>query len=98
MVSFSDLIDGPKMFRETFGPKWGPRWWWLFFAIIILAAGAFGLSEIGAVGKSAYSEVWGWFSPKTAPPGIGSGRQAPSTGNCEISGGTNNGVQIQNCP
>lgn len=57
MVSLSDLINGPKMFEDTFGSTWGPRWWRLFFSLAILAAAAFFLTEIGGLGKNVYSSV-----------------------------------------
>jgi hypothetical protein len=27
MISLSDLLNGPKMFEETFGLQWGRRFW-----------------------------------------------------------------------
>ena len=40
MVSFSDLLNGAKMFEDTFGPRWGRRWWRIFFVIVVMAIGA----------------------------------------------------------
>jgi len=96
MPSFSDLIDGPKMFQNTFGQKWGPRLWWAFFSVVVLAIGVVALSQIGGVGKSAYSEIKGWFSPTSSQPPL-AGTVPPSSGSCIVSGGENRGKIIQNC-
>jgi hypothetical protein len=96
MVSFSDLINGPKMFRETFGPKWGPRYWRAFFVIAVAALATVGLSQIGGFGKSLYSEVREWFSPASSRPQLPS-TVLPQPGNCIISGGENRGKIEQNC-
>lgn len=98
MVSFSDLIDGPKMFRETFGPKWGPRWWKLFFTVVVLAIALVAAQEIGGVGTNAVSAVRSWFSPTSTVKSGELPLQPPvNTPKCVITGGTNNGIQTQNC-
>jgi hypothetical protein len=56
MVSLSDIAEGPKLFETTFGPKWGPRWWRVFFVVVILAIATVCLTDIGKFGKSATQE------------------------------------------
>jgi hypothetical protein len=98
MVSLSDLVDGPKMFRETFGPKWGPRWWRVFFVIVVLAVASAAAEEIGGVGSRTVAAARGWFSPPSTVNPSSTPLQPPvNTQKCVITGGTNNGTQIQNC-
>jgi hypothetical protein len=59
MVSLSDLANGPKVFEENFGPKWGPRWWRMFFALSILAAATLFLEEIVGGLNEFYSHISG---------------------------------------
>jgi hypothetical protein len=97
MASFSDLLaNGPKMFEEHLGPKWGPRLWRAFFIVGVLAITAAGLSEIGGFGKGLFSTISGLFSPSStgpAPPG----QMSSQPSNCMISGGTNYGNLKQTC-
>lgn len=98
MVSFSDLIDGPKMFRETFGPKWGPRWWKAFFTVVVLAVALIAAQEIGGGGSNVVSVVRGWFSPTSTVKSGQQPLQPPvNPQKCVITGGENKGVQIQTC-
>ena len=98
MVSFSDLIDGPKMFRETFGPKWGPRWWKAFFTVVVLAVALIAAQEIGGVGSNAVFAVRSLFSPPSTVNPVPPPLQPPvNTQKCVITGSINNGTQTQNC-
>jgi hypothetical protein len=67
VVSFSDLISGPKMFRETLGPRWGPRWWRVFFVIVVLGIAAVAAQEIGSVGSRTIAATRELFSPRPPP-------------------------------
>jgi hypothetical protein len=67
MTSFSDLVQGPKMFADAWGPKWGPRYWRVFFTIIVLALAAVALSEIGGFGKAVVVSAYGWLFPAKDP-------------------------------
>jgi hypothetical protein len=70
MVSLTDLTNGPKMFQETFGSKWGPRLWRAVFTIVVVAIVTGAMSQIFGSWHAAYLEVAGWFSPSTSsPPG-----------------------------
>jgi hypothetical protein len=77
MVSLNDLTNGPKMFQETFGSKWGPRFWRIVFTIVVIAIVTAAMSQIFGSWHAAYLEVAGWFSsssskippqPPVAPP------------------------------
>lgn len=92
MVSLSDIVDGPKMFRETFGPKWGPRLWWIFFVIVVLGIASAAAEEIGGVGSRTVAAAREWFSP---PPAISGVPAAP--GDCTISNSTIYGSAKQTC-
>jgi hypothetical protein len=94
MVSLSDLTNGPKMFKETFGPKWGPRWWKVVFTIAVLAIVTACLVEIGGGGKAAYTEIKAWLYPPTTSsrPSVPLQPQG-----CAITGGENHGSIVQNC-
>jgi len=94
MVSLSDLTNGPKMFKETFGPKWGLRLWRTTFAIVAFAIVTVAISQAFGGWHSIYSEVRAWFSPPStsaapSPP-------VPPQG-CNITGGENHGSIVQNC-
>jgi hypothetical protein len=96
MVSITDLTDGPKMFRETFGSKWGPRLWRGFFTIVVLAISAVAVSQILGGWHSVYSEVAGWFSPpSTSAPT--SPRVSSQPSGCIVSGGNKYGKIEQTC-
>lgn len=94
MVSLSDLTDGPKMFRETFGPKWGPRWWRVVFTIVVIAIACAAAEEIGGTGSKALASIRGLFfhTAQPAPSQSPAGAQK-----CVITGGENKGVQVQTC-
>jgi hypothetical protein len=97
MVSFSDLANGPKLFAENWGPKWGPWGWRIIFTLAVLAIAVGCVAEIGGAGKVVVTDLVALFStskPSTAPPL----RPPSDPQSCIISGGTNNGVQMQNCP
>jgi hypothetical protein len=73
MVSLSDLANGPKLFEETFGRRWGRRYWRVFFAVAVLAILVACLEQIGAFGEKAFvrSNAWyqaagAWLYPKKA--------------------------------
>jgi hypothetical protein len=97
MISLSDLLNGPKMFEETFGLQWGRRFWLAFFTVAVLAIAAVCLTEIGGFGRDLLSAVSGWFSPSSTAPGPTALQPPGKAQKCVITGGTNNGTQIQNC-
>jgi hypothetical protein len=68
MVTLTDLTNGPKMFQETFGSKWGPRLWRVVFTIVVIAIATAAMSEIFGSWRSAYLEIAGWFSPSPSSP------------------------------
>jgi len=68
MVSLSDLLNGPKLFEDNFGARWGPRLWRGFFILALGAIVIVCLTTIGGFGRAIYSEVAGWLPGITAPP------------------------------
>jgi hypothetical protein len=66
--------------------------------VVVVTTIAFGISEIGGFGKAVISDVSGWFSPPKITTQVPSSQTPSGTGKCIISGGTNNGTQVQNCP
>lgn len=68
MVSLTDLTNGPKMFQETFGSKWGPRLWRAVFTIVVVAIVTAAMSQIFGSWHAAYLEVAGWLSPSASSP------------------------------
>jgi hypothetical protein len=63
MVSLTDLANGPKVFEDTLGPKWGPRWWRSVFIIAVFAIVAACLMEIGTFGKAVVVNLREWILP-----------------------------------
>jgi hypothetical protein len=100
MAGFSDFPDpdkGRAMFESAYGPVKG-RERFRFVLRILIPLGV--LTLIGGLllaNGRIYSEVKGWFSTTSQTP-IDSGSSHPSrSGNCTVSGGTNNGRISQTC-
>lgn len=99
MSGLADLPDpekGQKMFENLYGQERGRR---RFRAILrflvplaIVAAFFFLIAQIAGSWSTIYSGARGLFSQ------LPSSQQPPGTQKCVITGGTNNGTQIQNCP
>lgn len=96
LPSLSGLKQGPSMFKQAFGPIWGPRCWRAFFSVIVISIVISALGLATGAGKNALASLSAVFTGSTPLP-TGPSIPTAKTQNCAITGGTNYGSQTQNC-
>src|ERR1700684_3967432 len=101
MVDFPDPKKGRQVFEDLYGSERGPRRFRAVLMVVVPLAVIAGvlvlLAQITGSGRAIYSDVRGWLSPPPTPP-VQVPLQPPvNSQKCVITGGDNQGVQIQNC-
>jgi hypothetical protein len=93
MALFSDLLNGPEMLREAFGHRVGMTIWRVVLLAVAIGIVAVAATQVTGFTQLVFAVPHGPVSVSPIPP-----LQPPvKTQKCVITGGTNNGTQIQNC-